>query len=72
MRDRQTIVLKTTKTDGIERHFSCSRQNIESGNTPPAQMQHTNDARASTYISSSGPKKGNNVKVPALFYKKKY
>ena len=52
--------------------FSYSRQNIESGNTPTAQMQHTNDTRTSTYITSSGPKKGNNAKAPALSDKKKY
>ena len=30
----QKIVPKTTNTDGIETHFSCSRQNIGSGNAP--------------------------------------
>ena len=34
-------------------------------------MQHTNDTRASTHITSSGPKKGNNAKAPVLFDKKK-
>ena len=34
-------------------------------------MQQTDDARDSTYISSSGPKRSNNAKDPALFNKKK-
>ena len=29
IKDGQTIVPKTTNTDGIEKHFSCSRQNME-------------------------------------------
>ena len=70
-RNDQTIVPKTTNIDGIEKHFSCSRQNIGRGNAPTAQMQQTNDTRASAYIASSEPKKGNNAKTPALFEKKK-
>ena len=72
IRDGQTIVPKTTNTDGIEKHFSCSRQNIGSGNSLTAQIQQTNDARASVYIASSGPRKGNNAKAPGIFDTKKY
>ena len=72
IRDGQTIALETKNTDGIEKKFSCLRQTIGSGNTPTAQMQQTNDARASTYIASSGLKEGNNAKAHALFDNKKY
>ena len=72
IRDGQTIVPKTTNTDGIEKYCSCSRQNIGNGNALTAQMQQINDTRAPTRIASSGPKKRNNAKAPTLFDKKKY
>ena len=73
IRDGQIIVPKTTNTDGIEKYCSCSRQKkIGNGNAHTAQMQQTNDTRASTHIASSGPKKRNNTKAPTLFEKKNY
>ena len=37
IQEKQTIVLRTTNTDGIKNHFSCSRQNGGSGDIPTAQ-----------------------------------
>ena len=37
-----------------------------------AQMRQTNDARASIYIASSIPKKGNNAKTPAICSKSRW
>ena len=65
--EKQTIVPRTTNTDGIENHFSCSRQNGGSGDAPTAQEQQTNDARASAFTVTAGPSKGNNLELPNYF-----
>ena len=36
IQEKQTIVPRTTNTDGIENHFSCSKQNGGSGDAPTA------------------------------------
>ena len=69
---KKSIVPRTINTDGIENHFSCSsQQNGRSGDVPTAQEQQTNDTRASTFIVTAGPSKGNNTSAPKIFEKKK-
>ena len=72
IQEKQTIVLRTTNTDGIKNHFSCARQkNGGSWDAPTAQKQQTNDARASVFTVTAGPSKGNNASTPKIFEKKK-
>ena len=65
--EKQIIVPRTTNTDGIENHVSCSRQNGGSGDAPTAQEQQTNDARASAFTVTAGPSKANNLELPNYF-----
>ena len=69
--EKQTIVPRTTTTDGMENYFSCSRQNSGSGDAPTAPEQQTNDARSSAFTVTAGPSKGNNASAPKIFEKKK-
>ena len=67
-----TFVPKRMSTDTIEMHFSCSRQNGGSGNEPTAMRQRTNDAKASTFVFTTCPSKGNNDSAPMFGGRKKY
>ena len=66
MEEKQTIVPRTTNTDGIENHFICSRQNGGSGDSPTSQ-EIKNVARVSAFTAS----KGNSDSTPNIFEKKK-
>ena len=62
IQEKQTVVPRTTNTDGIENYFSCSRQqNGGSGGALTAQEQQTNNARASSFTGTARPSKGNNT-----------
>ena len=70
--EKQTIVPRTTNTDGIENNFSCSRQqSCESGDAPTAKEQRTNNTRVSACTITAEPSKGNNTSAPKIFEKKK-
>ena len=68
---KKKIVPRTTNTDGIENHFSCSGQNSGSDDVPTAQTQYTNDTRASAFTVTAWSSKGSNTSAPNIFEKKK-